>query len=111
LFSIETAVKPTDKVPFCEVAVCGQQFTGTISPYRFQQTSYNMMPLQQTINRTPTTSSTKNNTQNESETTTNYTWQQVKERKISHQTPEIKMVGNPILFNTKQIRRALKALR
>jgi hypothetical protein len=50
-----------------------QQFTGSIPPYQFQQTSYNMMPLQQaTINRTPT-SNTKNNIQNEPETKTNYT--------------------------------------
>jgi hypothetical protein len=56
-----------------------QQFIGPMPPYQFQQTSYNMMYLQQTtINRTPT----KNNTQNEPETTTNYTWQQVKKRKI-----------------------------
>jgi hypothetical protein len=59
-----------------------QQFTGPIPPYQFQQTSYNMMPLQQTtINRTTTTSNTKNNTQNEPETTTNYTWQQKRKGK------------------------------
>jgi hypothetical protein len=28
--------------------VMQQQFTGPIPPYQFQQTSYNMMPLQQT---------------------------------------------------------------
>jgi hypothetical protein len=31
---------------------------------------------------------------------TNYTWQQVKKRKISNQTSETKTVGNPVLFNT-----------
>jgi hypothetical protein len=60
-----------------------------------------MMPLQQTtINRTPTTSSTKNNTQNKPETTKNYTWQQIKKRKRWNQTEETTTVGNPILFNT-----------
>jgi hypothetical protein len=59
-----------------------------------------MMPLKQTtIYRTPTTSNTKNNTQNEPETT-NYTWQQVKNRKISNQTPETTTVGNSVLFHT-----------
>jgi CRISPR/Cas system-associated protein Cas5 (RAMP superfamily) len=77
-----------------------QQFTGPIPPYQFQQTSYSMMLLQQTtINRTPTRSNIKYNTQNEPETTKNYTWQQVKKRKISNQTPETKTVGNPVLFN------------
>jgi hypothetical protein len=81
--------------------VMQQQFIGPIQRYQFQQTSFNMMPLQQTaINRTPTTSNTKNNTQNEPETTTNYTSQQVKKRKISNQPPETKTVGNSVLFNT-----------
>jgi hypothetical protein len=81
--------------------VMQQQSTGLIPPYQFFQTSYNMMPLQQTaINRISTTSNTKNNTQNEPDTTTIYTWQQVKKRKISNQIPETKTVQNPILFNT-----------
>jgi hypothetical protein len=118
LFSTETAEKSTDKLSFCEAAgmwtapglgcnidpqqqVMQQQFTGPIPPYQFQQTSYDMMPLQQTaIKKTPSTSNNKNNTQNEPEIRTNYTWQQVKERKRSNQTPETTMEGNPFLFNT-----------
>jgi hypothetical protein len=75
----------------CNIDPQQQQFTGPIPPYQFQQTSYNMMPLQKTtINRTPSTSNDKNNTQNEPEIRTNYTWQQIKKRKNS----------NPFLFNT-----------
>jgi hypothetical protein len=55
-----------------------QQFTGPVPPYQFQQTSHNMMPLEQTtINGIPSTSNNKNNTQNEPEIRTTYTWQQV----------------------------------
>jgi hypothetical protein len=60
-----------------------------IPQYQFQQTCYKMMLLQQTtINRIPLTSNNKNNTQNETEIKTNYTWQLVKKRKRSNQTPE-----------------------
>jgi hypothetical protein len=60
-----------------------------------------MMPLEQTtINRTPSTSNNKNNTQDEPEIRTNYTWQGVKKRKRSNQSPETIIEGNPFLFNT-----------
>jgi hypothetical protein len=60
-----------------------------------------MMPLEQTtINRTPSTRNNKNNTQDEPEIRTNYTWQQVKKRKRSNQSPETTMEGNSFLFNT-----------
>jgi hypothetical protein len=40
--------------------VIQQQFMGPITPYQFQETSYNMMPLQQIAsNRTPTRNDTK----------------------------------------------------
>jgi hypothetical protein len=56
-----------------------QQFTGPLSPNQFQQSSCNMLPLQQTaINRDSTTSNIKNNTENKPGTTTNYTWQHEK---------------------------------
>jgi hypothetical protein len=78
-----------------------QQFTGPIPPYQFQQTSHKMMPLEKTtINRTPSTSNNKYNTQKEPEIRTNYTWQQVKKRKKSNQSPETTTEGNPFLFNT-----------
>jgi hypothetical protein len=49
-----------------EQQVMQQQFTGPIPLYQFQQTSRNIMPLKQTtINRTPSTSNNKNNTQDE----------------------------------------------
>jgi hypothetical protein len=75
-----------------EQQVMQQQFTGPIPPYQFQQT---------TINRTPSTSNNKNNTQDEPEIRTNYTWQQAKKRKRCNQSPETTMEGNPFLFNTK----------
>jgi hypothetical protein len=75
--------------------VMQQQFTDPIPPYQFRQTSHNMMPLEQTtINRTPSTSNNKNNIQDEPEVRTNYTWQQVKKRKRSNQSPEIALEGN-----------------
>jgi hypothetical protein len=59
-----------------EQQVMQQQFTSPIPPYQFQQTSHKMMPLEQTtINRTLSTSNNKNNTQDEPEIRTNYTWQ------------------------------------
>jgi hypothetical protein len=59
-----------------------------------------MMPLEQTtINRTPSTSNNKNNTQDEPEIT-NYTWQQVKKRKRSNQTLETTMEENSFLCIT-----------
>jgi hypothetical protein len=55
-----------------------------------------MMPLEQTtINRTPSTSNNNHNTQDEPEIRPNYTWQQVKKRKRSNQSPETKIEGNP----------------
>jgi hypothetical protein len=84
-----------------EQQVMQQQFIGPIPPYQFQQTSHNMMPLEQTtINRTPSTSKNKNSTQDEPEIRTNYAWQQVKKRKRCNQSPETTMEGNPFLFNT-----------
>jgi hypothetical protein len=47
-----------------------------------------MLLQQTTINRIPSTSNNLNNTQNETEIKTNYTWQLVKKKKISNQTPE-----------------------
>jgi hypothetical protein len=77
-----------------------QRFTGPIPPYQFQQTSYNMTPLQQTINRAPSTSNNKNSPQNEPEIRTTYTCQLVEKRKRSNRTPETTTEGNPFLFNT-----------
>jgi hypothetical protein len=60
-----------------------------------------MMPLEQTtINRTSSTSNNENNTQDEPEIRTNYTWQKLKKRKGLNQSPEAKPEGNPFLFNT-----------
>jgi hypothetical protein len=42
--------------------VMQQQFTDPMPPYQFQQTSFNMMPLEQTT-EPPSTSNNKNNTQ------------------------------------------------
>jgi hypothetical protein len=55
---------------------------------------------QTTINRTPSSSNNKNNIPDEPEIRTNYTWQQVKKRKRFNQSPETRMEGNPLLFNT-----------
>jgi hypothetical protein len=63
-----------------------------------------------TTNRTPTTNSAKYNTQNEPETTTNYTWLQIKKWKRSNQTPETTTVGNPFLFNTQNRHEELSSL-
>jgi hypothetical protein len=58
-----------------EQQIMQQQFTGSIPPYQFQQTSHNMMLLEQTtINKTPLTSNNKNNAEDEPEIKTNYTW-------------------------------------
>jgi hypothetical protein len=84
-----------------EQQVMQQQLPGPIPPYQFQQTSHIMMRLEQTtIHRTLSTSNNKNNTQDEPEIITNCTWQQVKKRKRSNQSPETTMEGNPYLFNT-----------
>jgi hypothetical protein len=77
-----------------------QQLTGPIPPYQFKETRHIVMPLEQTIDRTPSTSNNKNNTQDEPEIRTNYTWQQAKKRKRCNQSPETTMEGNPFLFNT-----------
>jgi hypothetical protein len=81
--------------------VMQQQFTGTIPPYQFQQTSHNMMPLEQTtINRTPSTSNNKNDIQDEPEIRTNYTWKLLKKKKRSNQSSDTTMEENSFLFNT-----------
>jgi hypothetical protein len=86
-----------------EQQVMQQQFTGPTPLYQFQETSHKIMPLEQTtINRTPSTSNNKNNTQGGPEIRTNYAWQQVKERKRYNQSPETTMEGNPFLFNTQK---------
>jgi hypothetical protein len=57
-----------------EHQVMQQQFTDPIPPYQFQQTSHNMMPLEQaTINRTPSTTNNKTNPKDEPEIRTIYT--------------------------------------
>jgi hypothetical protein len=118
-FLLKLQQKPAGKLPICMAAgmwtppglgrnidpeqkVMQQQFTGSIPPYQFQKTSHTMTPLEQTtINRTPSTGNNKYNTQNEPEIRTHYTWQQVKKRKRSTQTPETTTEGNPFHFNTR----------
>lgn len=102
-----------------------QQFVNSAPLNQFQQASYSTMPLQQTSyttlpttthqihpesnqqrfqhtnNSAPSTLNTENNSQNESETITKYTWQTIKKRKRSHETTETTTGNNtPIYFNT-----------